>query len=81
MGNKQDMKKKIKQALISVSDKSNLKPIFSFFTDGSGSQDLMESNNLITMKGSQIFFFTVKFINSLTEKFLSLAITKSSASL
>ena len=27
MGNKQDMKKKIKQALISVSDKSNLKPI------------------------------------------------------
>ena len=27
MGNKQDMKKKIKQALISVSDKSNLKQI------------------------------------------------------
>ena len=41
---------------------SNKKVKFSFLTDGSGATDLMENNNNIEMKGSNIFHFTTKNI-------------------
>ncbi len=41
---------------------SKKKVEFSFFTDGSGATDLMENNNNIEMKGSNIFHFTTKNI-------------------
>ena len=42
--------------------KSNKNVKFSFLTDGSGATDLMENNNNIEMKGSNIFHFTTKNI-------------------
>ncbi len=43
-----------------VSSNNNIK--FSFLTDGSGATDLIEINNNIEMKGSNIFHFTTKNI-------------------
>ncbi len=43
-----------------VKSKQNVK--FSFLTDGSGANDLIENNNNIQMKGSNIFYFTTKNI-------------------
>lgn len=42
--------------------KSNKNVKFSFLTDGSGASDLVENNNNIEMKGSNIFHFTSKNI-------------------
>lgn len=42
--------------------KSNKNVKFSFLTDGSGATDLIENNNNIEMKGSNIFHFTSKNI-------------------
>ena len=42
--------------------KSNKNVKFSFLTDGSGATDLIENNNNIEMKGSNIFHFTTKNI-------------------
>ena len=46
-----------------INSKKNVK--FSFLTDGSGASDLMENNNNIEMKGSNIFHFTTKNIPDL----------------
>ena len=46
-----------------VNSKKNVK--FSFLTDGSGATDLMENDNNIEMKGSNIFHFTTKNIPNL----------------
>ena len=46
-----------------INSKKNVK--FSFLTDGSGAADLMENDNNIEMKGSNIFHFTTKNIPSL----------------
>ncbi len=46
-----------------VNSKKNVK--FSFLTDGSGAFDLIENNNNIEMKGSNIFHFTTKNIPNL----------------
>ena len=43
-----------------INSKKNVK--FSFLTDGSGASDLMENDNNIVMKGSNIFHFTTKNI-------------------
>lgn len=49
---------------------SNKKVKFSFLTDGSGATDLMENNNNIEMKGSNIFHFTTKNIPILFNEIL-----------
>ena len=46
-----------------INSKKNVK--FSFLTDGSGASDLMENDNNIEMKGSNIFHFTTKNIPNL----------------
>ena len=46
-----------------VNSKKSVK--FSFLTDGAGASDLMENNNNIEMKGSNIFHFTTKNIPNL----------------
>ena len=46
-----------------INSEKNVK--FSFLTDGSGSSDLIENNNNIEMKGSNIFHFTTKNIPNL----------------
>lgn len=44
---------------------SNISPSFNFFTDGSGSNDLIEKNNYIKMNGSGVFLFTTRTIPKL----------------
>ena len=51
-----------------VNSKNNLN--FSFLSDGSGANDLIEINNNIEMKGSNIFHFTAKNIPILFDKIL-----------
>jgi len=50
--------------------KSNFSPKFNFFTDGSGSKDLLEKNNFIEMNGSSVFLFTIKTIPKLFKDLL-----------
>lgn len=45
-------------------------PKFTFFTDGSGANDLMEINNKIIMDGSEIFFFSTKSVPNLFNEIL-----------
>ena len=49
---------------------SNFSPSFAFFTDGSGSKDLMESKNLITMNGSEVFVFSATSVPKLFKEVL-----------
>ena len=49
---------------------SNENVEFSFLTDGSGSTDLIENDNNIEMKGSNIFHFTTKNIPNLFKNIL-----------
>ncbi len=51
-----------------INAKKNVK--FSFLTDGSGANDLMENDNNIEMKGSNIFHFTTKNIPKLFDDIL-----------
>ena len=51
-----------------INTKKNVK--FSFLTDGSGANDLMENDNNIEMKGSNIFHFTTKNIPKLFDDIL-----------
>jgi len=50
--------------------KSNKIPSFTFHTDGSGYQSLIENDNLITMNGSEVFFFTTQTVPKLFKKAL-----------
>ena len=52
-----------------INTKKNVK--FSFLTDGSGASDLMENDNNIVMKGSNIFHFTTKNIPIIFNDFLN----------
>ena len=49
---------------------SNISPVFNFFTDGSGANDLIEKNNYIKMNGSGVFLFTTKTIPNLINNLL-----------
>lgn len=49
---------------------SDFEPRFNFFTDGSGSQDLIENNNVINMNGSEVFVFTTTTVPQLFKNLL-----------
>jgi 3-oxoacyl-[acyl-carrier-protein] synthase-3 len=49
---------------------SDFQPKFNFFTDGSGSEDLIENNNVINMNGSEVFIFTTTIVPRLFKNLL-----------
>jgi 3-oxoacyl-[acyl-carrier-protein] synthase-3 len=50
--------------------KSNFSPTFDFLSLGSGYNNLMEKNNVITMNGPEVFFFTTDLVPKLFNRLL-----------